>query len=183
MKQKQAHGHAKKQSGTHKHHQGAKHHPAHQHAHHKPAGQHHPKTAHTKAKHPKHTKARAVSLGDVGCCTADALAWSLRLAGWPVGEPDVLALYKLTADSPDAGAPILGTLDAAYVFGLGGIRPVSFEAVTDLDDPRPLLLGVDLPGRHTVLSSGGSWISWGLWYPPGSFPDAVIEEAWAVTWP
>ena len=95
---------------------------------------------------------------------------------------DVLALYRSTADSAEEGASIAATLEAALTFGLAGVRPVSFEAVPDLDDPRPLLLGVDLPGRHTVLSAGG-WISWGQWYPPGAFPDAVIEEAWAVTWP
>lgn len=182
MKQKQAHGHAKKHTGTAKHTTAKpKHHPAHQHAHHQPAKAHGAKTAHTKAKHPAHTKARALSLGDVSCCAADALAWSLRLSGWPVAPSDILALYKLTADSPDAGASILATLDAAYLFGLAGVRPLGFEAVTDLDDPRPLLLGVDLPGRHTVLSSGG-WISWNHWYEPDDFPDAVIEEAWAVTW-
>lgn len=148
-------------------------------AHHKHhvAGTKKHKTAGTK----KHVH-RGLALGDVSCCAADALAWSLRLAGWPVDSDDVLALYKLTADSPDAGATILATLDAAHVFGLAGVQPVSFEAVTDLDDPRSLLLGVDLPGRHTVFSNGG-WISWGRWFPPGAFPDAVIEEAWVVTWP
>ncbi|MCW2899007.1 MAG: hypothetical protein JWO67_1272 [Streptosporangiaceae bacterium] len=247
MKQKQAHGHAKKHTGTKKHqqkHHGAKHHPVHQHAHHQPAKQHHHKTAHTVARHPHHTKARALSLGDVSCCAADALAWSLRLSGWPVDAADVLALYKLTADSPDAGASILATLDAAHVFGLAGVRPVKFESVdlelagqwgqrvidagddaasgaerlkvsaaldrnladvpyfaasAPAEDRQPrvelagrcgdllrthgLILGVDLPGPHAVCQRDGQWWTWGEPYDPCCFPDAVIEEAWAVTWP
>jgi hypothetical protein len=191
VKQKQAHGHAKKHTGTKKHqqkHHGAKHHPVHQHAHHQPAKQHHHKTAHTVAKHPHHTKARALSLGDVSCCAADALAWSLRLSGWPVDAADVLALYKLTAEYPDAGASILATLDAAYAFGLAGVRPVSFEAV-DLEGiyvtkfQQSLILGLELPGPHTVCQQDGQWWTWGEPYDPCCFPDAVIEEAWAVTWP
>jgi hypothetical protein len=180
VKQAASKGTTKKHAGTTKHAAAKKHAPT---AKKKTATTTH-KTAKATAvaKAPAAAKPRALSPGDVSCCSAEALAWSLRLAGWPVDGADVLALYRLTADSPDAGASILATLDAAYVFGLAGIRPVSFEAVADLDDPRSLLLGVDLPGRHTVLSSGG-WISWGRWHHPDDFPDAVIEEAWAVTWP
>ncbi len=44
-----------------------------------------------------------------------------------------------------------------------------------------LILGVDLPGPHTVtVDPAGQWLTWGEVLPP--FPDAVIEEAWAVTW-
>ena len=221
MKQKAAAGHAKKHTGTKKHAASAKHHPASKPAHHA-AKTAHAKTAHAKAKHPAHTKARALSIGDVSCCAADALAWSLRLAGWPVADEDVLALYKLTADSPDTGASILATLDAASVFGLAGVRPVSFEAREllievpvpcgvrfpvvdsaalagiDSDDgsapgarnhrhrdghPSSLILGLELPGPHAVCQQDGQWWTWGEPYDPCCFPDAVIEEAWAVTWP
>lgn len=46
-----------------------------------------------------------------------------------------------------------------------------------------VILGVDLPGPHAVtVDERGRWWSWGRPYDPASFPDAVIEEAWAVTW-
>ena len=253
MKHKAAAGHAKKHAGTKKHAAGtAKHHPASKPVHHTAAkAAHHPKTAHAKAKHPAHTKARALSqaesrvrpgmtpferrerldgpgawaLADVACCSAEALAWSLRLAGWPVGAADVLALHKLTADSPDTGASILATLDAASVFGLAGVRPVSFRLAEGGGDPlgrageggrhlvevgqrdgdrgehlcdgvahalqphlapvdvHGLILGLELPGPHAVCQQDGQWWTWGEPYDPACFPDAVIEEAWAVTWP
>jgi hypothetical protein len=179
-------GHSKKHAGTKKHAHHAKHHPSAQRAHHQGAKQHHPKTAHTKAKHPKHTKARALvlpGLVDVACCASEALAASLRLSGWPVGAPDVLDLYKHLTDSPDTGAAISATLEAAYRWGLAGVRPVSFAPV-DLDDPAAVILGLELPGPHAVaVAPEGCWLSWGAHYCPCEFPDAVIEEAWAVTWP
>ena len=101
----------------------------------------------------------------------------------------MLALYRHTADDPDAGASIVATLNAAAVYGLAGVRPASFAAV-DLADPwRPLgeghpgvILGVDLPGPHTVFDDGSSWWSWGEPWCLCDFPDAVIEEAWVVSW-
>lgn len=214
MKQKAAHGHAKKQSGTKKHAAaGGKHHPAHQHAHHQPAKAQHPKTAHTKAKHPHHTKARQLSPGyDVACCSVEALAASLRLSGRPVSADDVFALYWRTARDPDAGASILATLEAAAEFGLAGVRPVGFALVDVLKQGEPFLrgcfklgrpagirderdlhvrpvhtasviLGLELPGPHAVCQQDGQWWTWGEPYDPDCFPDAVIEEAWAVTWP
>jgi hypothetical protein len=169
----------KKHAGTAKHLSKAKHKPT---AHKKTAAGA-KQAARRTALTAKAAHARALSIGDVSCCTADALACSLRLSGWTVTAADVLALYKLTADGPDTGASIVATLDAAYVFGLAGVRPVSFAAVYDLDAPGPLLLGVDLPGRHTVLASEGRWWSWSEPFPLAAFPDAVIEEAWEVTWP
>lgn len=72
----------------------------------------------------KTTKARAWSPDeDVACCSARAVAESLRLAlGVPVSHDDVLALYWLVADDPDAGASILATLDAASEFGIAGFK-------------------------------------------------------------
>lgn len=125
---------------------------------------------------------RTLALGDgTGCCAAEALAASLRLAGRNVSDGDVLALYWHTASHPDEGASILATLEAACRFGLGGIRPVSFGSC-DLTATGPLILGVDLPGPHTVLADAGRWWSWGDPYDPAAFPDAVAEEAWAVSW-
>lgn len=188
------------------------------------------------------TKKRTLSTGDVGCCTAEALAMSLRLAGVRVADEDVLALYWHTAIDPDAGASILATLEAAWRFGLGGVRP-SFDLVGDLDEcccdvarfagsevvdarlalrpeqldggavnvghaphlaqhcgvdggleaaqqqrnaflghPASLILGVDLPGPHTLLATPGGLWSWGEPFNPSEWPGMVIEEAWAVSW-
>src|SRR6185312_13645765 len=56
------------------------------------------KAAKTRAANAKRAKAhpkRQLALGDgVACCAAEALAASLRLAGWPVTDDDVLALYR-----------------------------------------------------------------------------------------
>lgn len=130
----------------------------------------------------KAAHARAFSPGGAACCSAEALAASLRLAGWPVADVDVLALHKLTASSPDAAAPLWRTLEAALAYGLAGVRPVSFEPVS-LDDPAAVILGLDLPeAPHAVTldPSGGVW-SWGGLYDLGG--EAVVEEAWTVTWP
>jgi hypothetical protein len=145
----------------------------------------------------KHQR-RMLALGDgVACCAAEALAASLRLTGRPVSDADVLALYRHTADGPDAGATILATLEAAAEFGLSGHRLAAarhlacteFQAdgLTALCRELPLqgsalILGVDLPGPHTVLAAPDGWWSWGEPYDPACWPDAVIEEAWALTW-
>lgn len=82
------------------------------------------KTRAANAKKAKQHPRRQLSLGGgVACCSAEALAASLRLAGVPVGDADVLALYWRTADDEDAGASILATLEAAARFGLAGYRP------------------------------------------------------------
>jgi hypothetical protein len=213
----------KKHAGTAKHKATPKHKPTA----HKKAATAHKQTARRTALTAKAAHARALSVGDVSCCTADALAASLRLTGWTVTAADVLALYRLTADCADQGASIVATLDAAYVFGLAGVRPVSFERAGPAEDlvtaeggrnhpelgvgehlaepvaqllldglshgrnlalgskspSHGLILGVDLPGRHTVLASEGRWLTWGRWYDPSGWPDAVIEEGWWVRWP
>ena len=124
---------------------------------------------------------RAWSAGGVSCCSAEAVAASLRLAGAAVSDADVLALYWRTADSADAGASILATLEAASAWGLAGVRPVRFGPV-DLDDPAAVILGLDMPeAPHAVAldPSGAVW-SWGGLYDVTA--EAVIEEAWAVEW-
>jgi hypothetical protein len=155
--------------------------PAVQHARHRAAV----KAAQTRARNAKTKKAakpRQLALaGAVACCTAEALAASLRLTGRPVTGADVLALYRRTADSPDAGASIVATLDAALAYGLAGVHPVAFAAV-DAGDPAAVILGLDLPAPHAVCDDGTGWWSWGQRWAAADFPDAVISEAWAVTW-
>ena len=140
-----------------------------------------------KAKPATHAKAVALALGDgVACCAAEALAASLRLQGVRVSDEDVMALYWHTAGDPDAGASIQATLEAAWRFGLGGVRPAWYmEAATGellYAGNAPLILGLELPGPHAVLADNGGWWSWGELHDPAEWPDAVVESAWAVTW-
>lgn len=83
-----------------------------------------------------------------------------------------------------------GTVDvtgAPEVAQLGRVdsRLVSAQELGDalLGHGGSLILGVDLPGPHTVLATPEGWWSWGeLHCPWCDFPDAVIEEAWEVSW-
>jgi hypothetical protein len=121
----------------------------------------------------------------IACCAAEALAASLRWQGWPVGDADVVALYRLTADHPDDGAVIEHTLEMAATHGLAGARLLAFQALDpNLEIPTAdlkvsCILGVDWPGQHTVFDDGQSWWSWGIEFEPWA---ATIEEAWKVRW-
>ena len=147
-------------------------------------------------------------LADVACCSALALAASLRLAGGVVGADDVAALHWLTAGGPDEGASIVAVLQAAQEHGLAACRPLTFGEVmpsdagqqnsSATDNPglrasragrqlaefpaAALILGLELPGPHAVLAVGDTWWSWGRPWHRSAFPHAVIEEAWAVRW-
>lgn len=165
---KPAAAHAKGATGhAHKHHKAAKHH----------------------AKPHKHkgTVARGLAIGaEVASCAAEALAASLRLQGHAVSDADVLALHRQAGGTADEGVTIEEALAAAWLYGLGGIRPVTWrpaEARDFMPAHMPaLILGVDLPGAHTVLAAPDGWWSWGELYCPCEFPDAVVEEAWWVEW-
>lgn len=138
----------------------------------------------TSKKPSKAKTVRKLALGEgVACCAAEAVAASLRLAGRPVTDADVLALYFYTARDPDAGATILATLEAAAEYGLAGCQLARF-APADLasDLASGVLLGLELAGPHAVLDDGLAWWSWGEPYSPAAWPDAVIEEAWTVEW-
>ncbi len=80
--------------------------------------------------HPKQSrqKKRGLAVGDGWeCCSAEALAASLRLAGWPVSDKDVRALHLAAGGSRDTGVSILATLQTAARVGLAGVRPRGFE--------------------------------------------------------
>jgi len=151
----------------------------------KPSAPHHPHHhggagGHRQTHHKHHQaggagsgKKRGLSPGAC-CCAAEALAVSLRIQGFEVTEHDVLDLYYLTANSPDEGASIESTLAAAAETGLAGIRVVSYESVAC----GPGILGVNVPGPHTVWDDGTSWWSWGTSWP--AF--AETEECWKVAW-
>jgi hypothetical protein len=132
----------------------------------------------------KTPKKRGLALGDaVACCAAEALAASLRLSGLSVSDADVLALHRLSGADDEAGGTILAALEAASEFGLAGVRLASFMPAAIYETKlQKFVVGVDLPGPHTVLAAPDGWWSWGELHDPAAWPDAVIEEAWAVSW-
>ena len=178
------HGETAKHSSS-KHHATAKHHPKGKRKAEKGAARQH---VHTVAKTAEGAKARKLSPGwDVACCSAEALAASLRLAGGTVRPSDVLGLYWRTASHPDAGASLSGTLRAAQAHGLAGYRPQWGMAWQDAgldpaaDHGTSLLLGLELPGGPHAVTLGRDGTVWS-WGEPWEFPDAIVEEVWAVTW-
>jgi hypothetical protein len=100
------------------------------------------KAAKTRAANARKAKAhprRQLALGSaVACCSAEALAASLRLSGHAVSDADVLALYWHTARDEHAGASIVATLEAAGEFGLAGVRPASFGLLPEARCYQPL---------------------------------------------
>ena len=72
--------------------------------------------------------------------------------------------------------------EALEVLGILGLITGFAPADLDSDLSRPgLVLGVDLPGPHALLTTPDGWWSWGEPCDPADFPAAVIEEAWQVT--
>jgi hypothetical protein len=136
-----------------------------------------------KGHHVKHAAARGLALGEgVMCCSAEALAASLRLTGVTVTDADVFTLYQSTLCDPGTGASILATLYAACRFGLAGIRPVSFAPVMF---PRAGdVLGVTLPaGPHSLtLDACGAVWTWGALGDLDDLAADAVEEAWVISW-
>ncbi len=145
---------------------------------------HEPKRKHTGTG--KHSAKRGLSPGEaLPACAAEALAASLRLSGGHVSDDDVLALFLATPGADESGATLLATLETAARLGLGSRHPRYDLAMAGTGVRRSLglILGLDLPGPHAVfVGPDGAWWSWGEPYDPFTWPDAVVEEAWAVTW-
>jgi hypothetical protein len=168
------------------HHKKPAHHPAQQggKGHHKPKVSGGPVVV---PAHPKQArqKKRGLAPGDGWeCCSAEALGASLRLAGWPVGDGDVLALHLAAGGSRDTGVSILAALQTAARVGLAGTYPRGFDLIAPegaLNGQR-LILGTELPGPHALTVDGPGVWSWGEWHPWENFGDAVIEEAWLIEW-
>jgi hypothetical protein len=195
------HHNTKKHTGTSKHRPDA--HQLHEeHLHHEHEEHLAHEAVHAVAKPASHAKPRSLALAGTGCCATEALAASLRLAGASVTGADVLALHRLAGADDETGAPIGVLLAAAAEYGLAGFRPAfapalpqrGYEAAREAackkssyepPELRPghaLILGVELPGPHAVLATPDGWWSWGELWCPCEFPDAMIEEAWAVAW-
>jgi hypothetical protein len=171
--------HARGSSAKHHHNRG-KHNPQHQ------PRQHHRHTkqpVHTVGAGHKHAKRGLALLDGLPVCAAEALAASLRITGRPVSDAAVLALYERAGCASDAGTCVLCALEAAARFGLAGVRPGSFGQVGQVAAGTSLILGVELPGAHTVYATPAGWWSWGELHCPCEWPDATIGEAWEVAWP
>lgn len=166
---------------------------------HAPAKKTKTKHAATTTASSKHAAKPALALGEgFACCSAEALAASLRRTGRLVTDLDVLQLYMRTAGDPDEGATILDTLEAAARSGLAGVRPVSFrpvyaseiasaaadrrdhQAVTDaggdmLEEMRPALLDGDelaaVGTGHAGELSADDALAWYQIMPGGGHPD------------
>lgn len=106
---------------------------------------------------------------------------SLRLAGHTVTDRDMLDLYWLTTDDPDAGAGLWETIEAAGAYGLAGVRPIDARPAARVGDG--VVLGVDLLERHAVTVDGRGVWSWGAWRPVPARFVAGADEAWVITWP
>ena len=185
-------GTTKKHAGGGKHHAGgqggAKHHPHHMSAHEKKLRAADRKKAHQHAvghagkagKSPKAAKAKQLALGaDVACCSAEALAASLRLSGWSVTDADVLALYRLAAPDDDHGATIEAVCVAAQSFGLAGVRLERFWPARP--HASEIVLGLTGPD-HAVLATPEGWWSWGFLLEHCFLPYTDIDEAWELRW-
>lgn len=184
-----------KHAGTTKHHAGAskkpgkhdasgsaspKHHPHHESAHEKKLRHHDAVVKRHEHKTTEHKSRKLALPGAVACCSAEALAASLRLAGHPVSGSDVYALYRATARGDDDGATILATLKAASTFGLAGVRLVGLRAVP-VSSPH-VVVGGELPGSHALYFERGRAWSWGAPLDLSRFPDWEPEEAWELRW-
>ena len=80
--------------------------------------------------------------------------------------------------------PVTGAASNLPAFRYPSACPASFAPAAISETKfQGFILGVDLPGPHTVLATPDGWWSWGEpWCPWCDFPDAVIEEAWVVSW-
>ena len=145
-------------------------------------------------------------------CAAVALANHLLAAtGLRVSDRDVLDLYWLTADDPEAGASVLATLEAAAEFGLAGIRPATvapwLQELTPLGidhlwaTGRPIILDLRLQqaqrhqpvwdrqpspdwGAHAGVLAGDKVITRGREIPvTADFLAQRVAGAWQVQWP
>jgi hypothetical protein len=180
-------GTTKKHAGGGKHHAaGSKHHPQHESAHERKLRAHDRKVAaaHGKPGKPgktgKAAKTKQLALGEgVACCSAEALAASLRLAGWPVSDADVYALYRLTSTDDNAGADIQATLETAMWAGLAGVRVTAYWPASPMS--QAVLLGLTDPD-HAVLATPEGWWSWGQLYDHGFLSAAGTDEAWELRW-
>lgn len=87
--------------------------------------------------------AKLRALGGLPCCSHEAVAASARLAGFEVTGAATFELFKRT----DGAASIAEALEAAYRFGLAGVRPLGFGQLVEpgewpvIPDELPLPLG------------------------------------------
>lgn len=121
----------------------------------------------------------SLTLEALPLCAPVALAESLRIAGKPVDDDDVLALYHM-AGSPEEGMSVLEAFVAAQWFGLAGAYPTFRPTRTFADG---VVVGLTISaGPHTVTCYDGGIRTWGAWRPISDKFDDRVEEAWEVSW-
>lgn len=125
--------------------------------------------------------ARGLAIGDLyPVCVPEALAASLRVLGYPVTDADIMDLFWWAAGDAEVGCSIQAAIEAAGERGLAGVR-LTYAEMVEYGQPDCAILGLAGP-QHTVYATGDGWWTWGTLAQPQEFPDAIIEEAWAVTW-
>lgn len=130
----------------------------------------------------KATTKRGAAIGDLyPVCAPEALAASLRLQGAPVTDADVMDLFWWAGGDPEWGVTIQAAISAAGEHGLAGVRLAAAEMV-EWQSGNCVVLGLALPAPHAVCATDSGWYTWGSLADPQEFHDAVIEEAWNVTW-
>lgn len=187
---KPTHGHTKKHAGSPKHHKSTKHKPtaaqlaaaklaAHKRKLQKAAAL----AAHLHAVAKGATPAVPAKWSpsvDVAACAIEALAASLRMAGHPVADTDVLDLYWRVTEDPDAGMTLESAIGAAFDHGLAGVTLLGAAPARRLGDG--VVLGVQLRERHALAVDGHGVWSWGQWRPASCGLLAAADEAWALDW-
>jgi hypothetical protein len=108
-------------------------------------------------------------------CAAAAIANSLLLATEIRAADEEIIAFGEGLDLEDA-------LGMAAERGLAGVRLARFGPAGFGETWAGLILGIDLPGPHAVLTLGDDWVTWGRRCAMGAFPGAVVEEAWEVRW-
>jgi hypothetical protein len=141
---------------------------------------------HGVAKAKGRTAKRALALNnDLGCCVAEAVSASIRLSGFPAIDENILNLFWRAGGDPDSGIAIpdmlMTTSESELVScQLGKLIPLDPDATDPMISN--IILGLNLPSPHAVFATPDGWWSWGSLFSPYDFPDAVIEEAWEISW-
>lgn len=124
-------------------------------------------------------------------CVITAVVGRLAMDGQHARLSDLFAAFRGAGGREEGGVAIEAMLSGLAVRGvIAGYRAVPLEP--ELLEAPGLILGVQLPGPHAVVTVPGPqqglgfarWLSWGHVFDPGAeWPDAAVEEAWELWLP